>query len=1073
LLPYSLPQIKRGYNENQEMRRFMGKPYKSMNESGYKQVNYPAKSMTGDLNKQQIEQMLEENPEFIRPTIYKGRSMKNFKLKYGGRVGPGTKYHSLAKPTVDMNIINNMLPNSGGIPISKNNVPVVNPGVDKYQLHIDKDYRYDPSIGSIWTVPESVSDFTSEDLNTWATYYPPNPAWGLEGGYELGKNNHLLDNSPSTRQNQVDFVRKYSNNNTDLINNISSYVGNRAEYQAKPHTAFKLVHIYKPQSITYKGYQEHKPVIKALGGPINKEYDYKKRSKFVKNPKKISDNIYVNLESGSDFIDPSLFPSYRQYKLNNLENMKFLNNQGFSTWEEYYKEYPDEGTWNMKNNISGEIMKFGGDTSKYRFEEGGNVGLSKFGSFLKGLAPVAGFIPGVGPIVSSGLGVTGGIMETAGKEGKKSFGDYALGAVNGGVPSLISGISVNSYNPSKPTPSSPEDLGKERKSPQLAYGGNPYPMDYEAEGNEVIQHNSETPMMGNGSLNRLNSNTSTINGPSHNAGGVDMSGGDRIYSDKIKVPGYKQTFAAKAKRLAKKIGDLEKGDDISKRTAKLLQPKMDELYETQENFKKMIEIKDFNKGLMKYGGSIKIKPSQEGSFTKWANRHNMSVQEAASVVMANKENYNSSIIKKANFAKNASKWNHKYGGHIADEELEGFDYSGKIKFDGGGEPPIGVYDPNFQGVLGAPDPNFSAINFMKARDPLNQSQFPQQPSDVFVPEKMTNVPISLSNPQPSWVDYYTQLKNKFTNNIANNNLNNIEVPSTPSATLTEGTYNPYESAKTEFLMSQQPTTWHTPLLPIGSNNTSSPQQQIGMGIDAVSSQNDPDLQGQSGTNPSVQPEVDNTRLTDTTNIRNNYNSPNNPWYYNAAAYAPAIYNTGMGLASLLSKKDYYKRVNNTQRAKALAEIDASKNYDISDQLNANRSGMYAGMKAARTASGGHGGNYMNYVNSVLRGKQVGDANAYAARNRFMSDANARAAQLRYNIGETERGEDRNVQTNRMMTDAKRRELMNTYFSNAATNLSDITQTNRYMGNMKDMNKYRLAWLKATYPEFAKYNIEIP
>lgn len=61
-------------------------------------------------------------------------------------------------------------------------------------------------------------------------------------------------------------------------------------------------------------------------------------------------------------------------------------------------------------------------------------------------------------------------------------------------------------------------------------------------------------------------------------------------------------------------------------------------------------------------GGIYIKPSKRGTFTAAAKKHGMSVQGFASKVLANKGNYSSAMVKKANFAKNASKWHHLYGG---------------------------------------------------------------------------------------------------------------------------------------------------------------------------------------------------------------------------------------------------------------------------------------------------------------------------------------------------------------------------------------------------------------------------
>ena len=66
----------------------------------------------------------------------------------------------------------------------------------------------------------------------------------------------------------------------------------------------------------------------------------------------------------------------------------------------------------------------------------------------------------------------------------------------------------------------------------------------------------------------------------------------------------------------------------------------------------------------KYGG-IHIKPSKRGTFTAAAKKHGMSVQGFASKVLANKSKYSTKMIKKAAFAKAASKWKHKeFGGDM-------------------------------------------------------------------------------------------------------------------------------------------------------------------------------------------------------------------------------------------------------------------------------------------------------------------------------------------------------------------------------------------------------------------------
>ena len=57
--------------------------------------------------------------------------------------------------------------------------------------------------------------------------------------------------------------------------------------------------------------------------------------------------------------------------------------------------------------------------------------------------------------------------------------------------------------------------------------------------------------------------------------------------------------------------------------------------------------------------SIDIKPSKEGTFTAAATKHGKSVQGFASQVLNNKDDYSPAMVKKANFARNAKKWNKK------------------------------------------------------------------------------------------------------------------------------------------------------------------------------------------------------------------------------------------------------------------------------------------------------------------------------------------------------------------------------------------------------------------------------
>ena len=80
------------------------------------------------------------------------------------------------------------------------------------------------------------------------------------------------------------------------------------------------------------------------------------------------------------------------------------------------------------------------------------------------------------------------------------------------------------------------------------------------------------------------------------------------------------------------------------------------------------------------GGGIHIKKSHRGLFTKEAKEHGMGVQKFASHVLANKDKYSPEVVKRANFARNSTKF--ALGG---DMQTNGSDFSnGLMHIDAGG-----------------------------------------------------------------------------------------------------------------------------------------------------------------------------------------------------------------------------------------------------------------------------------------------------------------------------------------------------------------------------------------------------
>lgn len=155
---------------------------------------------------------------------------------------------------------------------------------------------------------------------------------------------------------------------------------------------------------------------------------------------------------------------------------------------------------------------------------------------------------------------------------------------------------------------------------------------------------------------------------------------DYVFSQRLKVPkGFgkaydlgrvdKRTYADASKKLSKESEE-RPFDPISKRGRDAMLGRLQQAQEAQKSIDKadeaMNEIFDLNElGDVLYaeGGGIHIKPSKRGTFTAAAKKRGKGVQEFARQVLANKDNYSSAMVKKANFAHVASKW-HDGGGWI-------------------------------------------------------------------------------------------------------------------------------------------------------------------------------------------------------------------------------------------------------------------------------------------------------------------------------------------------------------------------------------------------------------------------
>lgn len=100
---------------------------------------------------------------------------------------------------------------------------------------------------------------------------------------------------------------------------------------------------------------------------------------------------------------------------------------------------------------------------------------------------------------------------------------------------------------------------------------------------------------------------------------------------------------------------LQEDDDYEEEDAPMSADEIDEIITPMQGSEP--DANDYERG-----GSIKIDPSKRGTFKAQATRMGMSVQEAATYILKNKEEFSPAMVKKANFAKNFAK---ELGGELA------------------------------------------------------------------------------------------------------------------------------------------------------------------------------------------------------------------------------------------------------------------------------------------------------------------------------------------------------------------------------------------------------------------------
>lgn len=243
--------------------------------------------------------------------------------------------------------------------------------------------------------------------------------------------------------------------------------------------------------------------------------------------------------------------------------------------------------------------------------------------------------------IGSLSGIMGGINDTL---QYKAFAD--LGDTNKRLPNLDPFATPKTVE----TP-----IWKQISSAIFATGGDINTQNIEAEGGEIFQ----TP---NGSLSK-------INGPNHSNGGVNLNlpEGTTIYSKRVKVNG--KSMADRKIEREKKVNkanekyNKDKTDSINRNTYERTKQVADtqEYYDTRfmnilnKVYEQGLQAGQYNQNEeFATGGTIHIKPENRGKFTKYCGG-----KVTNECIQRGLKSKNPTIRKRANFARNARKWNKK------------------------------------------------------------------------------------------------------------------------------------------------------------------------------------------------------------------------------------------------------------------------------------------------------------------------------------------------------------------------------------------------------------------------------
>ena len=333
--------------------------------------------------------------------------------------------------------------------------------------------------------------------------------------------------------------------------------------------------------------------------------------------------------------------SYKEFK-KTATDFNFLNRYSDDAVIEIFNNVADAG--NLSNDKYEKRLAAYGKSVKIKnldIREGGTaIPIAPNMYYMNGRSHDEGGI-GIGPNNKNGLEVEGGEVVKVGDKDIKVFSSVPL--LRGVSPAQLV---MGGANPNKVFKAQEEFKDKNRINDDGTT--------YEMGGNKVIH---------------INNLPSSFKGQLRNGRYVQIG----VPPITNKAKSWNNTFKDHINSLNVEMKDfIMDGINYGK---KLLPKPLKKYYSRAINILNSTGVQDINNTAQKItqvqamidkkkAGGIYIKPSKRGTFTAAAKKRGMGVQEFASKVLANKEDYSPAMVKKANFARNASRWKKEFGGNM-------------------------------------------------------------------------------------------------------------------------------------------------------------------------------------------------------------------------------------------------------------------------------------------------------------------------------------------------------------------------------------------------------------------------